>query len=102
MLFDTPLKEEYKNLLDKYPFDESIFSDDNFDYTVHPEGSIEGFHASNQIDTWDNHLKNRMFQTRWSWVYLTHLFNKGIPDDEWRISPGRKGQSVEYYPHFEE
>lgn len=33
---------------------------------------------------------------------LTYYFNKGIPDEEWLISPGRKGQSVEYYPHFQE
>jgi len=28
-------------------------------------------------------------------------FEKGIPDDEWFISPGRTGASVEYFPHFE-
>ena len=28
-------------------------------------------------------------------------FGKGIPDDEWFISPGKKGESIQYYPHFE-
>ena len=32
---------------------------------------------------------------------MVFYFCKGIPDDEWYISPGKKGQSVEYFPHFE-
>jgi Cthe_2314-like HEPN len=102
MLFDTPTKEEYREIIENYPFDESILRDDNFEYTVHQDGSIDGFHSGQQLSTWDNHLRNRMYQTRWSWVYLTYLFNKGIPDDEWYISPGRSGESIEYFPHFEE
>lgn len=101
MIFDVPTKEEYKNLLDSYPFDESVISSDSFNYTIHPENSIELLYASNQIQTWQIHLANRMYQTRWSWVLLNHLFNKGIPDDEWYISPGKSGSSVEYFPHFE-
>ena len=29
-------------------------------------------------------------------------FTKGVPDDEWFISPGKNGESIQYYPHFEE
>lgn len=102
MLFDIPTKEEYKNLLDNYPFDESILSLDNFQYTLYPEGDTENLYAKKQILTWYIHLKNRMYQVRWSWVLLNHLFNQGIPDDEWYISPGKDGRSsVEYFPHFE-
>jgi hypothetical protein len=102
MIFDSPTKEEYKEIIKDYPFDESTLGDKNFSYTVHREGSLDGFHAGQQLSTWDTHLKNRMYQTRFSWIYLTFLFNKGIPDDEWYISPGRSGASVEYFPHFEE
>lgn len=35
-----------------------------------------------------------------SYCLAMHYFNKGIPDDEWFISPGRDGSSVEYMPHF--
>ncbi len=101
MMFDVPTKEEYKNLIDAYPFNESIICLDSFRYTVHSENSIELLYASNQIQTWQIHLANRMYQTRWSWVLLNHLFNKGIPDEEWYISPGRSGSSIEYFPHFE-
>ncbi len=102
MIFDALTKEEYKTLLNKYPFDEDILSLDDFQYTIHPEGCIENFHASREISNWIVHLKNRMYQTRWSWIQLNHFYNKGIPDDEWFISPGRNGESVEYFPHFDD
>lgn len=31
-----------------------------------------------------------------------HYFDKGIPDDPWYISPGKKGQSVQYFPEYQE
>ncbi len=62
---------------------------------------MENSHASSQILTWTVHLKNRMYQTCWSWVQLNYLFNKEIPDEEWHISPGRNGESVEFLPNFE-
>lgn len=76
-------------------------SEEDFPYTAYPEGSIERFSAVPDIRTWTVHLQNRLIQTRWSYVLLMFHFNKGIPDDELFISPGRKGESIEYYPHFE-
>jgi hypothetical protein len=35
-------------------------------------------------------------------VLLTYFYNQGIPDENWRQSPGSKGASVEYFPDFEE
>jgi hypothetical protein len=46
-------------------------------------------------------FNNRIRQLRFSFVLVTYYFQKGIPDEEWYISPGRKGQSVEYFPHFQ-
>lgn len=103
MLFNIPTKEEYQNIMEDYPFEESILLLENFQYTSYPEGDMEGFFASSQIFTWHIHLKNRMYQVRLSWVILNHLFDQGIPDDEWWISPSKDGESsVEYFPHFKE
>ncbi|WP_235822191.1 Cthe_2314 family HEPN domain-containing protein [Gottfriedia luciferensis] len=33
---------------------------------------------------------------------MKSYYDSGIPDEEWYISPGEKGQSVQYFPHFEE
>ena len=36
-----------------------------------------------------------------SYVLMSYFFEKGIPDDESYISPGKQGESVEFLPHFE-
>jgi len=36
-----------------------------------------------------------------SYTLLTCFFEKGIPDEEWHISPSKSGASIEYFPHFE-
>ena len=33
---------------------------------------------------------------------LTYYFNKRIPDDEWRRSPGENGESIQFFPNFKE
>jgi hypothetical protein len=102
VFFEFPTKDEWRELEESYPFEKLHVSEDYFKYTAYPEGSLERFSAVPQILTWTVHLQNRLIQTRWSYVLLMFHFNKGIPDDEWFISPGKKGESIEYYPHFEE
>jgi hypothetical protein len=101
MLFDVPTSDEWRELEESYPFEKLEVSPDDFQYTAHPQGSIERFAATAEIFTWALHLQNRLIQTRWSYLLLMFHFGKGIPDKEWYISPGKKGQSVEYYPHFQ-
>jgi hypothetical protein len=101
MFFEFPTKDEWRELENSYPFEKLQVSEEDFPYTAYPEGSIERFSAVPNILTWTVHLQNRLIQTRWSYVLLMFHFNKGIPDDEWFISPGRKGESIEYYSHFE-
>jgi Cthe_2314-like HEPN len=101
VFFEFPTKEEWRELEESYPFEKLEVSEEHFQYTAYPQGSLERFSAIPEILTWTVHLQNRLIQTRWSYVLLMFHFNKGIPDDEWFISPGKKGQSIEYYPHFE-
>lgn len=37
-----------------------------------------------------------------TYALCRHYFNKGIPDDPWYISPGKEGQSIQYFPNFKE
>ncbi|MCK9288303.1 MAG: Cthe_2314 family HEPN domain-containing protein [Sphaerochaetaceae bacterium] len=37
-----------------------------------------------------------------TYALARHYFDKGIPDDPWYISPGKKGQSIQYFPEFQE
>src|SRR5437588_12145081 len=101
MFFEFPTKEEWRELEGSYPFEKLEVSEDHFEYTAYPQDSIERFSAVPEIITWTVHLQNRLIQTRWSYVLLMFHFSKGIPDDEWFISPSKEGQSIEYYTHFE-
>lgn len=47
-------------------------------------------------------LGHRLSDITKSLVLLHYYFDKGIPDDEWYISPGKDGVSIQYYPHFEQ
>ncbi|RYL93413.1 hypothetical protein EWI07_07320 [Sporolactobacillus sp. THM7-4] len=59
------------------------------------------------LDNWDRQhwegvLENRLLSVDRNFGYAMYYYYRGIPDEEWYISPGKQGQSVQYYPHFEE
>lgn len=73
-----------------------------------PKGMFqkEDDHSLN-LDNWDTQhwetiLNNRLLSVDRNFGYAMFYYYKGIPDDEWYISPGKQGQSIQYYPHFEE
>lgn len=37
-----------------------------------------------------------------TYALCRHYFDKGIPDNPWHISPGKNGQSIQYFPNFSE
>lgn len=37
-----------------------------------------------------------------SYVMMMFNYNNGIPDEEWYVSPGKNGNSIDYFPHFKE
>src|SRR5690625_1003619 len=47
-------------------------------------------------------LRNKLISINNDFGYALFYYYKGIPDDEWYMSPGKQGQSVQYYPHFED
>ena len=102
MLLEFPTEEEWRTLSLAYPYKKLEVSEELFTFSVHSKGSFERSTAMLQIIFWVVHLQNRIAQTTWSHRLLMYFFNKGIPDNEWAISPGTRGQSVEYYPHFDD
>jgi hypothetical protein len=61
----------------------------------------ESFYAVN-LSYWLQEFNNRAFDLIANYTLLKSYFDSGIPDDEWYFSPGKNGQSIEYFPHFEE
>src|SRR5699024_10162593 len=54
------------------------------------------------LDHWQRLLRNKLVSINNDFGYALFYYYKGIPDDEWYMSPGKQGQSVKYYPHVEE
>src|SRR5690625_5132480 len=50
------------------------------------------------LDHWQMLLRNKLISINNDFGYALYYYYKGIPDDEWY----KQGQSVQYYPHFED
>lgn len=66
------------------------------------DGDIRAFAAGVATGRLDVELYNRVLDVARSYVFMKYYHSQGIPDERWFISPGRSGQSVEYFPDFEE
>jgi hypothetical protein len=49
---------------------------------------------------WKTEFNNRSFELVLSYIFMMNYYQTGIPDDEWHISPGKSGNTVDYFPHF--
>ena len=45
---------------------------------------------------------NKVGSVAITYTLCRHYFDKGIPDEPWYMSPGREGQSIQYFPDFKE
>ena len=61
----------------------------------------EGYYGMT-LHYWLQEFNNRAFDLKANYTLLKSYYDAGIPDEEWHISPGKNGQSVSYFPHFEE
>ncbi len=88
-------------------FDECAKENPLKDFTV-PKGMFRKeeshFMFFDDWDTghWETLLNNRLLSVGHNFAYAMFYYYRGIPDDEWYISPGKEGKSIEYYPHFDE
>jgi hypothetical protein len=99
--FEMPSKAEWNNIeTTKWP---SVLEelDDLFAYDIHPENSPQKFAARLAMTSWEIDLMNRLRHTRWTYVFITHIYGKGIPDDEWIRSPAPGEIATKYFPSFE-
>lgn len=98
--FELPSTDEWNNIeVNQWP---SLFEEleEIFDYDVHPENSPAKSAAYLLKTTWFIDLVNRLRHARWSYVVVTSLYQKGIPDEEWRRDPGPGEWATTYFPNF--
>lgn len=70
-------------------------------YTFNLLSFDEGYHGM-RLNYWIQEFNNRAFDLIANYTLLKSYYDAGIPDDEWYISPGKNGESIQYFPHLEE
>ena len=100
MLFEYPTEEDWEKIARDFPFEKLNVRIGDFKKRAN-SNDLEEFFGNIELQTWTMHLQSRLFDVFRSFVLLMYYYQKGIPDAEWFISPGKRGQSVEYFPHFE-
>lgn len=100
-VIDFPSQDEWQRIYDATPFErlsQRIIALANQSSSGR---GLSGFKKAIDENEFLLQLQYRLTDIAKSYILLTHFFEKGIPDDEWHISPGKSGSSVEYFPHFE-
>lgn len=92
-----PKPEDWDNICEqkKEALDKIQLAEPNKTFSFFDFGGIE-------LSYWVKEFNNRVFDLVNNYVMMMNYYNMGIPDKEWFISPGRNGQSVQYFPHFED
>lgn len=98
MLFEYPSESDWERIARTFPCRKLDISLDDFGGET---DSIKKLLDYQELQAWAIHLQNRLIDVFKSYVFLMYYYEKGIPDTEWYISPGKKGQSIQYFPHFE-
>lgn len=97
--FEFPTKEDWKRIYNASAF-EKIFSVlDSFGAKEH---TTDDFAKTIELSGWLYEIRQRISDTARSYCFMMFYYEKGIPDKRWYISPGTKGESVQYYPDFKE
>lgn len=55
-----------------------------------------------EFNSWLRQFNNRIGEVKLSYLMSMYYYNMGIPDGEWHISPGKNGESIQYFPNFKE
>ena len=100
--FEFPSKDDYQKISKVVSFEKILSYIHNYTNKSSSAKSTKDFIKNIELREWVVQLQNRVADVRKSYVMLTYYYNKGIPDKEWYISPGKEGKSIQYYPHFDE
>ena len=101
MSWEYPTEEEWKEIYRSFPAADIVFSE--YDFNFAQKKGLEGLNqltTIKEINAWIMALENKWKDVARSYVMMNFYYDKGIPDEPYFISPGRKGESVEYFPNF--
>lgn len=96
--FELLTQDEWDRYLGVNLFDEMLLDMGRFGV------SIEGFPnlSHPRLAEMIHQHNNKVGSLAITYALTRHYFDRGIPDDPWYISPGKEGQSIQYFPEFQE
>ena len=98
-LFEFPTREDWKRIHSVSAFTKIYSVLDSLESSEHLTGD---FARDLELKGWFYEIRQRIKDTAISHFFMLFYYEKGIPDKRWYISPGTSGESVQYYPDFEE
>ena len=98
-LFEFPTREDWKRIHSVSAFTKIYSVLDSLESSEHLTGD---FARDLELKGWFYEIRQRIKDTAISYFFMMFYYEKGIPDKRWYISPGTSGESVQYYPDFEE
>jgi hypothetical protein len=99
---EFPSADEWQAIYLASPFPSILkLARGSYSPTRPPDTNIEAFAQQVSLSRLEVELHNRVVDVARSYVFMEYFHSQGIPDQRWYISPGRSGQSVEYFPDFQ-
>lgn len=96
--FETLSQKEWNKYFSTKIFDDMIIEENSSSVSHDP---LEKINKLKQCEVIKDH-NNKVGMLKITYALCRHYFDKGIPDEPYYISPGKAGQSVEYFPKFNE
>jgi len=100
--FEFPTNEDWKRLYNAASFDKIFSFLDDFAAKSRPGSGWTGLTKAIELNGCIYEIQHRLADTSRSHILMMFYYEKGIPDKRWYISPGKNGESVQYFPDFEE
>lgn len=96
---EFPSLDHWERIYSTSPFDRLFSSLDRLQGMIRGPGNIE---KALELSGLLIEMQHRLSDTGRSYILMMFFYEKGIPDERWFVSPGNKGESVQYFPDFEE
>jgi hypothetical protein len=96
--FELLTQDEWDKYLEINLFDEMHIDMSRFGVSMNVISNISHLKLAEMIQEHNNKVGSLAI----TYALCRHYFDKGIPDEPWYISPGKEGQTVQYFPKFQE
>jgi hypothetical protein len=100
--FEFPAREDWRRIYSTSSFQKLFVLLDRFEVTENTVDGWGGLTKRIELRGYLYEMQHRLAAAARSYVLMMFYYEKGIPDQQWYISPGKDGEPIQYFPDFEE